>query len=133
MMMRVPVRGRSSCAIAVAALLSLAGCDRDNDPSRNTTSTAQSSGSPLKGAFSEPDLLKLQKDDGQWAMPAKNYASTRFSTLDEINTGNVGRLKVAWTFSTGVTAGHEAPPLVVGSTMYLITPFPNFVFALDLS
>src|SRR3954453_8527921 len=108
-------------------------CDRDNDPASNTTSTASASGNPLKGAFSEPDLVKLQQDDGQWAMPAKNYASTRYSTLDEINASNVGRLKVAWTFSTGVVAGHEAAPLVVGNTMFLVTPFPNIVYALDLS
>ena len=66
-------------------------------------------------------------------MAAKNYASTRFSALNEINTSTVNRLRVAWTFSTGVTAGHEAAPLVVNNTMYLVTPFPNFVFALDLT
>jgi lanthanide-dependent methanol dehydrogenase len=123
---------------AVIAALVLAGalaggCDRDNDPASNTSSTAAASGSPLKGKFSEPDLLKLQQDDGQWVMPAKNYASTRYSTLDEINASNAARLKVAWTFSTGVVSGHEAAPLVVGSTMYLVTPFPNLVFALDLT
>jgi PQQ-dependent dehydrogenase (methanol/ethanol family) len=121
----------------VGSFLLLAGfgaaCDRDNDPASNTTSTASASGNPLKGSFSEPDLLKLEKDDGQWVMPAKNYAGTRYSTLDEINAGNAGRLKVAWTFSTGVVAGHEAAPLVVGSTMFLVTPFPNLVYALDLS
>ena len=110
-----------------------AACDRDNDPASNTTSTASASGGPLKGAFSEPDLLKLEKDDGQWVMPAKNYASTRYSALDEINAGNAGRLKVAWTFSTGVVAGHEAAPLVIGTTMFVVTPFPNLVYALDLS
>jgi PQQ-dependent dehydrogenase (methanol/ethanol family) len=66
-------------------------------------------------------------------MAAKDYASTRFSSLNEINTSSVNRLHVAWTFSTGVTAGHEAAPLVVNNTMYLVTPFPNFVFALDLT
>src|SRR4051795_12083897 len=91
-------------AALIAATFLVSSCDRDNDPLRNTTSTARASGSPLKGAFSEPDLVKLQQDDGQWAMPAKNYASTRYSTLDEINASNVGRLKVAWTFSTGVVA-----------------------------
>ncbi len=30
--------------------------------------------------------IQNQPDDGQWVMPAKNYASTRFSTLDQINT-----------------------------------------------
>jgi lanthanide-dependent methanol dehydrogenase len=66
-------------------------------------------------------------------MPAKNFASTRFSGLDEINAQNVGRLGVAWTFSTGMVAGHEAAPLVVGSTMFIVTPFPNIVYAFDLS
>jgi PQQ-dependent dehydrogenase (methanol/ethanol family) len=79
------------------------------------------------------DPLTLQNDDGQWVMPAKNYASTRFSGLDEITAQNVGRLGVAWTFSTGMVAGHEAAPLVVDGTMFLVTPFPNIVYAFDLS
>src|SRR5919112_2613434 len=120
------------CACAAPLMVSQ-GCDRDNDPSRNTVSTAHASGSPLKGTFTDPDPVKLQRDDGQWVMPAKNYASTRYSTLDEINVGNASRLKVAWTFSTGINSGHEAGPLVIGSTMYVVTPFPNIVFALDLT
>src|SRR4051794_30462201 len=95
-----------TAAIIVVALLA-AGCDRDNDPESHT-STASASGVPHKGAFSEPDLLKLQQDDGQWVMAARNYASTRYSTLDEINLTNAGHLRVAWTFSTGVVSGHEA-------------------------
>jgi PQQ-dependent dehydrogenase (methanol/ethanol family) len=73
------------------------------------------------------------RDPATWTMAPGDYANTRFSTLDEINTGNVGRLQVAWTFSTGVVAGHEAAPLVVGGTMYVVTPFPNLVYALDLT
>lgn len=60
---------------------------------------------------------KFDPEDGQWTMPAKNYASTRFSGLSGINTGNVRNLRVAWTFSTGATRGHEAAPLVVNNTM----------------
>jgi PQQ-dependent dehydrogenase (methanol/ethanol family) len=74
-----------------------------------------------------------EPEDGQWLMPAKNYASTRFSGLDQINADNVKSLKVAWTFSTGVNRGHEAAPLVVGSTMYVVTPYPNILYALDLT
>jgi PQQ-dependent dehydrogenase (methanol/ethanol family) len=73
-----------------------------------------------------------EPEDGQWLMPAKNYASTRFSGLDQINSDNVRSLKVAWTFSTGVNRGHEAAPLVVGDTMYVVTPYPNILYALDL-
>ena len=61
-----------------------------------------------------------------------DYANTRFSPLDQIDAHNVGRLKVAWTFSTGVLRGHEGAPIVVGSVMYVHTPFPNTVYALDL-
>ncbi|CAA9296271.1 MAG: Methanol dehydrogenase large subunit protein [uncultured Gemmatimonadetes bacterium] len=72
-------------------------------------------------------------EDGQWLIPAKDYQSTRFSGLDQITTANVATLRPAWTFSTGVRRGHEAAPLVVGSTMYLVSPFPNQLFALDLN
>src|SRR5690606_1511324 len=63
---------------------------------------------------------------------AKNYSSTRFSGLDQINRGNVADLAVAWTFSTGTTAGFEAAPLVIGDTMYIVTPWPNVLYALDV-
>src|SRR4051794_25047700 len=74
-----------------------------------------------------------QAEDGQWLMPAKNYASTRYSGLEEITVANAKELKVAWTFSTGVTRGHEAAPLVVGGMMYVVTPYPNVLYALDLA
>jgi glucose dehydrogenase len=61
--------------------------------------------------------------------PAKNYASTRFIELAEINTDNVPRLGVAFTFSTGIERGHEAVPVVADGTMYIVTPFPNYVYA----
>jgi lanthanide-dependent methanol dehydrogenase len=77
--------------------------------------------------------IQNQPDDGQWPMAAKNFASTRFSTLTEINTGNVKDLKLAWTFSTGLTRGHEAAPLIVNNTMYVVTPWPNLLYALDLT
>jgi len=66
-------------------------------------------------------------------MPARDFASTRFSPLDEIRADNVSRLQVAFTFSTGVERGHEAAPIVAGDTMYVVTPYPNHLIALDLS
>ena len=78
-------------------------------------------------------LQQLIADDGQWVMPAKDYNSTRFSGLNQINSANVKNLHVAWTFSTGNDRGEEAAPLVVGSTMYVVTPFPNILYALDLT
>src|SRR5436190_17999555 len=71
--------------------------------------------------------------DGEWPMPARDYASTRFSPLAEVTVANVSKLELAWSFSTGVEKGHEAAPIVVGDTMYVVTPFPNYVYAFDLS
>jgi PQQ-dependent dehydrogenase (methanol/ethanol family) len=72
-------------------------------------------------------------DPGNWTMPGRDYASTRFSPLDQLNTGNVGKLALAWTFSTGVLRGHEAAPIVADNTLFIVTPFPNVVYALDLT
>jgi PQQ-dependent dehydrogenase (methanol/ethanol family) len=71
--------------------------------------------------------------DGDWPMPARDYASTRFSPLDEIRIDNAARLELAFSFSTGVEKGHEAAPIVAGATMYVVTPYPNYVLAFDLS
>jgi len=91
---------------------------------------ACSQASPSPGVSSKP---AASDEDKQWTMQNKNYASTRYSGLDSINTDTVKSLKVAWTFSTGVLRGHEGAPLVVGNTMYVHTPFPNIVYALDLT
>ncbi|HZZ60128.1 MAG TPA: methanol/ethanol family PQQ-dependent dehydrogenase [Roseiarcus sp.] len=82
-------------------------------------------------AGAQEDLQKLSQDPKQWVMASRDYANTRFSPLDQINASNVGKLQVAWTFSTGVPRGQEAAPLIIGDTMYVISPFPNKVFALD--
>ena len=85
-----------------------------------------------RGIAARQASLAPDASDRQWTIPAKNYASTRYSGLDQITAANVGRLQVAFTFSTGIARGHEAAPLVVGSTMYIVTPFPNTLYALDL-
>ncbi|MFA7305427.1 MAG: methanol/ethanol family PQQ-dependent dehydrogenase [Hyphomicrobium sp.] len=84
-------------------------------------------------ALANDDVVKNQANPNFWASQSGDYAATRYSTLDQINTSNVADLKVAWTFSTGVLRGHEGSPLVIGDVMYLHTPFPNIVFALNLA
>jgi PQQ-dependent dehydrogenase (methanol/ethanol family) len=73
------------------------------------------------------------KDDGSWTLAARDYASTRYSPLAEITAANVGTLHVESTFSLGSLRGEEAAPLVANGTMYVVTPFPNIVYALDLT
>ncbi|AWI86401.1 PQQ-dependent dehydrogenase, methanol/ethanol family (plasmid) [Alloyangia pacifica] len=84
-------------------------------------------------SMANDDLMSQMDNPSQWAIQTGDYANQRYSELDKINKENVGDLQVAWTFSTGVLRGHEGSPLVVGDTMYVHTPFPNIVYALDLN
>ncbi|MBJ6370450.1 lanthanide-dependent methanol dehydrogenase XoxF5 [Sedimentitalea arenosa] len=84
-------------------------------------------------ALANDDLAKLIEDPNQWAIQTGDYKNQRYSKLDQITADNVGDLQVAWTFSTGVLRGHEGSPLVIGDMMYVHTPFPNIVYALDLA
>src|ERR1700730_10462254 len=83
-------------------------------------------------AYANDELIRMSQNPNDWVMPAGTYDAQRYSQLKQINTGNVGKLQVAWSFSTGVLRGHEGAPLVIGDVMYVHAPFPNTVFALDL-
>ncbi|HYE48746.1 MAG TPA: methanol/ethanol family PQQ-dependent dehydrogenase [Azospirillaceae bacterium] len=83
-------------------------------------------------ASASQEVMKASQDPKNWAMQLGNYQGHRYSPLDQITKANVKDLKVAWTFSTGVLRGHEGGPIVIGDTMYIHTPFPNTVYALDL-
>ena len=83
-------------------------------------------------AAANADLEKLIADPNNWAMQAGDMYNQRYSKLAQINAQNVGKMQVSWMFSTGVLRGHEGSPLVVNGMMYIHTPFPNKVFAVDL-
>ncbi|MCA1408942.1 methanol/ethanol family PQQ-dependent dehydrogenase [Ensifer sp. IC3342] len=84
-------------------------------------------------ALANDEVMKLSADAKNWAMPTGDYANHRYSKLNQITKDNVKDLQVKWTFSTGVLRGHEGGPLVIGDVMYIHTPFPNNVYALDLN
>jgi lanthanide-dependent methanol dehydrogenase len=83
-------------------------------------------------AGADPDLDQKMANPANWAAQAGDDANLRYSELKQINAGNVGKLQVAWTLSTGTLRGHEGSPLVIGDTMYIQTPFPNNVYAVSL-
>ncbi len=87
----------------------------------------------VTSAHANESVLTETAKPEQWAIQTGNYANQRYSELDQITRDNVGDLRVAWSFSTGVLRGHEGGPLVIGDMMYVHTPFPNNIFALDLS
>src|SRR5690349_19854837 len=79
------------------------------------------------------ELSDRMKDASQWPMAARDYANTRYSELDQINTSNASQLQIAWTFSIGADRGQEAAPIIIDGTMYVVGPYdgpyPNRVFA----
>jgi lanthanide-dependent methanol dehydrogenase len=111
--------------ILVLALAGIVGCSSSGRPSGDQPASTAVSSAPGVNPF--PD------ESGDWVRPAKDYASTRFSSLDQITKESAKELGVRVTFSTGYTRGHEAAPLVVNNTMYVVTPFPNVLYALDLT
>jgi lanthanide-dependent methanol dehydrogenase len=82
--------------------------------------------------LADADLDQAMSNPSNWAAQAGDYANHRHSTLKQIDESNVGKLQIAWTMSTGVLRGHEGSPLVIGDTLYMHTPFPNNVYAIDL-
>jgi alcohol dehydrogenase (cytochrome c) len=112
---------RCATLLAALALLGAVASACQREPSAE--SSAKTSATGVAGAAA----------DGEWTLPAKDYSSTRYSGLREITSENAGSLRPAWTFSTGVLAGHEGQPLVVHNTMYVVTPYPNVLYAFDLT
>ena len=90
--------------------------------------------------FANEGVQSLIDNPNYWAYPGGNYWNWRHTKLNQINTGNVGKLAAAWTFSTGVLRGHEGGPLVLpgsatglkGDTLYIHSAFPNNVYAINL-
>ena len=125
---RHSLKERLSLPFVLSCILVVA-CTRDGTTDSSRRASATTSGSIAPAA----DAAVGVADDGQWVRPSKDFQGTRFSGLTEINNQNVQNLRVIGTFSTGVNKGHEAAPIVAGKTMYIVTPFPNYVYALDLT
>ncbi len=122
-----PSRIKFACSVVLITAIS--SCTRPQLPVSESRpyegASGRVTGATLNSAPNDPA--------GEWRSQAHDYANTRYSTLDQINTENVAKLRVAWTFSDGTLNGHEAAPLVVDNTMYVVTPFPDILYALDLT
>ena len=117
---------------AVAAVAAACGGGNQTTARTDSTSTANATGAATSVAGTRIGAPRTTAA-GEWQMPAGDYASSRFSDLSQITPANAPNLRASWTFSTGVLRGHEGQPLVVNNTMYLVTPYPNVSYALDLA
>jgi lanthanide-dependent methanol dehydrogenase len=103
--------------------------DTTNSGPQVTSSAATGTGGPSGARIA----VAHAGPAGEWQMPAGDYANSRYSELSSITPQNVANLRVSWAFSTGVLRGHEGQPLVVDNTMYVVTPYPNVAYAIDLA
>jgi quinohemoprotein ethanol dehydrogenase len=74
--------------------------------------------------------LTAAASSAEWLTIGRDYAETRFSPLTQINSSNVGRLGLAWSYDTQSLRGLEATPLVADGVMYSSADWSN-VFAVD--
>lgn len=83
------------------------------------------------GDYSSVTSERLRNPEPEnWLHWRGNYKSWGYSPLDQIDTENVDELEVAWTMSSGVRQGHEAPPIVNDGMMFVTAPYNN-LYALD--
>ncbi|HEY1679882.1 MAG TPA: PQQ-dependent dehydrogenase, methanol/ethanol family [Candidatus Sulfotelmatobacter sp.] len=105
------------------ALVTLFGCSGVLGGQENSSPTAPS---PLR--VTKEDLLKNPVGEN-WPSYNGDYSGRRFSSLSEINRGNVSRLRAEWVFHPGNSQRLEVTPVVIRGVMYVTAA--NDVFALD--
>lgn len=97
----------------------------------NTTG-AGASGNDVPGAKAGFHMVS-PLPGAEWPLATGDYANTRFSTLSQLNPGNVKSLHIVGMHLTGIPHGHEGGPVVVNNTLYMVEPFPNDLAAFDLT
>lgn len=67
-----------------------------------------------------------------WPVYGGDTGNTRYSEAKQINTGNVGKLKVQWALQLGTNRSQESTPILVGDTLFVTSSFgPKNVFAVN--
>jgi len=122
----------------VGAAIVCISCGREPVPERRPASAQPAAVNAAAAAAAAVPAgaratASVDSEDGQWTRPAKSYSSLRYSGLDQIDASNVAKLQPAWTFETGVLRGQESPAIVANNTLYIVTPYPNILYALDLT
>jgi glucose dehydrogenase len=120
------MKGFSASALIsiTLAVLLLPSCGRLRGPQNSRRRAHQD----IPGA--QPDIHAVSPvSTGQWTTPEGDLGGLRFSTLNQINTGNVKNLHAVVQMTRGIPHGHEGGPLMVNNRMYVVTPYPNFLIA----
>jgi len=129
-----------SCALVAACRHDAERVDAAaQQPAPKDTSNAPLLQAPTSSGATAPGqppgfkLVDSNLPNGEWRTPMGDVAGLRYSPLQQITTANVKNLRPITTLATGVARGHEGQPLVFDNTMYVVTPFPNNLIAVDLT
>ena len=122
------IRIGTTMLLAGAMALPLAGVAFAQETGPGGTSAAAKS-IPIP-SVSQAMLNNAAKDSNNFLATNGNYDQTRFHPADQITTGNVKGLHVAWIFQTDVRESMETSPIVVDGVMYVTTSFDH-VYALN--
>jgi alcohol dehydrogenase (cytochrome c) len=75
-------------------------------------------------------LLNADKDASNWLLYGRDYQTTRYSPLAQINQGNIKKLKAVWNLSFGVLDGQDSQAVVVNGNVYVTSSY-NKVWSVD--
>ncbi|HEX8693471.1 MAG TPA: PQQ-dependent dehydrogenase, methanol/ethanol family [Longimicrobium sp.] len=136
---------RLASAVALAVLL-LPACGvrtrypitQQARPFSDMNEAKAGSAPPVAQGVTSERIARARSEPQNWLTYYGAYDGQRYSPLDQINTGNVARLRPAWVFQTGViglvanpaTYSFEAAPIVVDGVMY-VSGWDGYVWALD--
>src|SRR4051812_24497732 len=95
-----------TCSLVAAALMAY------SVHAQGQPAPALAKSTPSAAPTESRNMLPPGSKESDWLLPGHDYAATRFSALNKIDTSNVSQLKEAWSYTTGIADGHEGQPLV---------------------
>lgn len=134
--MKITITIIQKIALLVTYLLALAACEEQQPAAtqQSVADTPRISASPQPADISAyaavTDDRLLNPEPENWLMFRRTYDGQGYSPLEQINVGNVSNLEAVWSISTGLTEGHQSPPIVNDGIMFITTPL-NHVIGLD--
>jgi alcohol dehydrogenase (cytochrome c) len=111
-----PIGWLATVGAVVLVTLSLASCAPTPSPQPSAQVRAPA------GYADVTDSRLVNPEPQNWLMYRGNYSGWGYSPLEQITPANVKKLVPVWSFSTGVTEGHQSPPMVNNGIMFVTTP-----------
>ena len=120
--------------VSLVVVFLVSGCGGGSEPPATTDAALEKGdASPTSTPITPVDrerVLSTSDDGADWLLHGRDWSEQRHSPLDDIDTGNVSGLGLAWYFDVPTDRGMEATPIVVDGRMF-VTGAWSIVYALD--